>query len=84
MSFVLSFVMLFGPVFGSLCIGLMFGNCVVWLIRPARRKLAEESVSYPGTDFRESTVTLIRLAVWAVPLGFFVALAAASLLKSLR
>ncbi len=83
-SFVPSFLMLFGPFFGALCLGLIFANCVAWLILPARRKLDEESVSYPGTGFRESTVALIRLARWAVPIGLAIALTAASLLKSLR
>jgi hypothetical protein len=83
-SLVLSFLMLFGPLFGALGIGLIFANCVVWLITPARRKLTEESVGYPGSGFHEATVTLIRLAAWAVPLGLLVALIAASLLKSLR
>jgi len=83
-SFAPSFLMVFGPFFGALCIGLIFANCVAWLILPARRKLDEESQSYPGTGFRESTVALIRLAGWAVSLGLVVALIAASLLRSLR
>ena len=83
-SFVPSFLMVFGPLFGSLCLGLIFANCIAWLIIPTRRRLDEESANYPGTGFRESTVALIRLARWAVPIGLVVALIAASLLKSLR
>lgn len=83
-SFVLSFLMLFGPFFGALCMGLILANCVVWLIIPARRKLSEESVGYPGTGFRDSNVSLIRLTAYVLPVGLVVALVAASLLKSLR
>lgn len=83
-SFVPSFLMVFGPFFGSLCLGLIFANRIAYLIIPARRKLDEESADYPGTGFRDSTVALTRLARWAVPIGLVVALIAASILKSLR
>ena len=76
--------MLFGPFFGALCIGLIFANCIVWLVVPARQKLDEESDGYPGTGYRESTVALLRMAGKSIPIGMLVALAAASLLKSLR
>ncbi len=83
-SFAFSFVMLFGPFFGALCLGLIFANLVAWLIPPARRALNAEAVGFEGTGFRESNEILLRLAKWAVPMGLFVALVAAALLKSLR
>ena len=83
-SFVPSFLMLFGPAPASICIGLIFANCVAWLIPPARRTLDAEAEGYKGTGFRESTEALLRLAKWAVPGGLIIALVAASLLRSLR
>jgi hypothetical protein len=83
-SFAFSFLMLFGPFFGALCIGLIIANLVAWLIPPARRALNTEAEGFAGTGFRESTESLLRLAKWAVPMGLFVALVAAALLKSLR
>jgi hypothetical protein len=83
-SFVLSFLMLFGPFFGAICLGLIFANCVAWLIPLARRALNAEAEGYRGTGFRESTGALLRCAKWAVPGGLIISLVAASLLKSLR
>lgn len=83
-SFVPSFLMVFGPFPGSLCIGFVFANCVAWLIPPARRKLDAEAASFPELGFRESNATLVKWGMWLVPCGLVLALLAASLLKSLR
>lgn len=83
-SFVPSFLMLFAPAPGSICLGLILANCVAWLIPPARRKLDAEAEGYRGTGFRESTGALLTCAKWAVPGGLIIALVSASLLKSLR
>ena len=83
-SFVPSFLMLFAPVPASICVGLLFANCVAWLIPPARRTLDAEAQGYKGTSFRESTEALLKFAKWAVPGGLIIALVAASLLMSLR
>jgi hypothetical protein len=83
-SFVPSFLMLFALFPASICIGLIFANCVAWLIPPARQTLDVEAEGFEGTGFRESNEALFRLAKWAVPGGLIIALVAASLLKSLR
>src|SRR5258708_38681130 len=38
-SFVPSFLMLFAPVPGAVCLGMAAANCIAWLIPPARRTL---------------------------------------------
>ncbi|HET6928963.1 MAG TPA: hypothetical protein VFI45_01465 [Candidatus Acidoferrum sp.] len=83
-AFTFSFIMLFALFPAAICIGLIFANCAVWLIPPARRTLDEEAEGFEGTSFRESNQALLRLVKWAVPGGLIVALVAASLLKSLR
>ena len=83
-SFVPSFLMLFAPAGGALCVGLVITNCIVWLIPPARRALDAEAVGYPGTGFREATLALFGLAKWALPIGMAVAILAASMLRSMR
>jgi hypothetical protein len=83
-SLVLSLLMLFAPFPASICIGLIFANCVASLIPPARETLDSEAEGFEGTGLRESNEALLRLAKWAVPGGLIIALVAASLLKSLR
>jgi hypothetical protein len=83
-SFLPSFLMLFAPAPAPICIGLIFANCVAWLIPPARRTLDAEAEGYKGTGFRESTEALLRLIKWTVPGGLIIDLVAASLLRSLR
>jgi len=83
-SLVPSFLTLFAPFPASICIGLIFANCVARLIPPARRALDAEAEGYKGTGFRESTGALVRWAAWAVAAGLIIGLVAASLLKSLR
>ncbi|HXJ88642.1 MAG TPA: hypothetical protein VMS18_17610 [Candidatus Binatia bacterium] len=83
-TFVLSLLMLFGPAVGALCFGLAIGNCVVWFVPPARRTLDSEAVNYPGTGFRETTWTLLRLAGSTIPTGMAIAILAASMLRCLR
>jgi hypothetical protein len=83
-SFVPGFLMLFAPFPAAICIGLIFANCVAWLIPSARRTLDAEAEGHKGTGFRESTEALLRLAKWAIPGGLIIALVGASLLRSLR
>ena len=83
-SFVPSFLMLFAPLPGSICIGLIFANCVAWLFPPAQQTLNAEAEGFEGTGFRESNELLLRFAKWTVPGGLIIALVAASLLRSLR
>ncbi len=82
-SFVLSFLMLFAPAAGALCIGLVIANCAAWFIPPARRALDAEAVDYPGRGFRETTLALLGLAKWTLPMGMAIALLAASMLRSM-
>jgi hypothetical protein len=83
-GFALSFLMLFAPAPGALCLGLVIANCVSWLLPPARRVFDAEAAGYPGTSFGESNKALLDLALRLVPTGLVVALIAAALLKSLR
>ena len=83
-SLVPSFLMLFAPAAGALCLGLVIANCLVWLIPPARRTLDAEAVGYPGTGFREANAALLRLAGWTIPTGMAIAIIAASVLRSIR
>jgi len=83
-SFVLSFLMVFGLAPGSVAAGFMLGNLLAWLIPPARRVFDAESGGFPSTSFRASMGCLFKIAVWTLPGGVAVALAAAYFLKSLR
>ena len=83
-SFAPSFLMVFAVAPGALCLGLIFANCVSWLLPRARRVFDAESVGYPGTSFREATGALVKVALWAVPIGLVIALLSATLLRSLK
>ena len=48
-------------------ISLLITNCLVWLVRPARRALDEEAKPYTGTSFSASQRALLRLVGWWVP-----------------
>jgi hypothetical protein len=61
------------PFFAVIPVALIVGNCVAWLIPPARRVLDREAEPHPGTRFRESQRQLIQLAKYMVPIGLGVA-----------
>ena len=83
-SFVPSFLMMFALAPGTLCFGLIFANCLSWLLPPVRRVFDAESVGYSGTSFRDAAGALVKVAVWAIPAGLMIALLSATLLKSLK
>jgi hypothetical protein len=83
-NFMLSFLMMFSVTPAALALGFMLGNILIWLIPPARRVLDVEAIGYPGTSFVESMRGLSKICLWALPIGFAVALTAAYLLNSLR
>ena len=83
-SVVCGFLMLFAPLPGSVAVGFMFGNVLFWLLPPARRIFEREARGYPSTGFRNAMRGLFKFAVWAVPPGMTLALAAADFLNSLR
>jgi hypothetical protein len=76
--------MLFAPALGALCFGLVLGNCVAWLVPPARRALDAESSGYPRTGFTESTKSLLTLLLWTLSPGVIIAMLAASVLRSMH
>jgi hypothetical protein len=84
LNFILSFLMTFSIAPAALAFGFMLGNILIWLIPPARRVLDAEARGYPGTSFAESMRGLLKICLWALPIGFAVALTAAYLLTSLR
>ena len=57
------------PFFAALTIAMIVGNCLTWLVPPARRVMAREAEPHPGTSFRESQGQLIQLAKYLVPIG---------------
>jgi len=69
-----------GP--AAMALGFMLGNVLICLIPPARRVLDAEARGYPGTSFVESMRGLLKICLWALPIGFAVALTAAYLLTS--
>jgi hypothetical protein len=83
-SFVPSFLMVFSLAPGSIATGFMLGNLLARLIPPARRVFDAEARDFPGTSFRDSMGGLFKTAVWTLPSGLAIALAAAYCLKSLR
>jgi hypothetical protein len=84
LSFVPSFLMVFAPASGALCLGLLIANCLVWLFPSARKELDAEAIGYPGTGFKEASASLIRWVGWTLPTGMLIAIIAASVLRSLR
>jgi len=48
-------------------VSLLMTNCLVWLVRPARRALDAEAKPYPGTSFSASQRVLLRVVGWWVP-----------------
>jgi hypothetical protein len=83
-SFVLSFLMLFSLMPGSIVLGLILANLALWLIPPARRTFEKEATGYPSTTFRHSMQKLFAFAIVTVPIGLIVAVSAACCLKSLK
>ena len=83
-GFILSFLMMFSIAPAAMALGFMLGNILIWLIPPARRVLDAEAKGYLGTSFVESMRGICKFFVWALPIGFTVALTAAYLLNSLR
>jgi len=83
-SFVLSFLMVFSLMPGSIVLGLILANLALWLIPPARQTFEKEAAGHPGTGFRHSIQRLFAVAIVTVPLGLILAVLAACCLKSLR
>ena len=83
-SFAPSFLMVFAVAPGALCVGLIFANCMSWLLPPARRVFDAESVGCAGASFREATGALVKVALWVVPAGLIIALVSGTLLRSLK
>jgi|SRR5947207_706469 len=83
-SLVPSFLMVFSLAPGSVAVGFMLGNLLAWLIPPARHVFDAEARGFPSTSFRASMGGLFKMAVWTLPSGLAIALAAAYFLKSLR
>jgi hypothetical protein len=73
-GFVLSFLMMFSIAPAAMALGFMLGNILIWLIPLARRVLDAEARRYPGTSFAESMRGLFKICLWALPIGFAVAL----------
>lgn len=84
LSFVPSFLMLFAPSLGSLGLGFILANLMMWLIPPARRAFEEESIDYPGTSFAEAMRGLVKVTGWLMGVGLSVALIAALCLTTLK
>jgi hypothetical protein len=59
---------------GAFPLGLMFSNCIFWILPPLRRIQDRESVGYPGTDFKNAMKDLIWAACFFVPTGCVVSL----------
>jgi hypothetical protein len=83
-NFILTLLMTFSIAPAALAFGFMLGNILIWLIPPARRVLDAEAEGYPVTSFAESMRGLLKICLWALPIGLAVALTAAYLLNSLR
>jgi hypothetical protein len=82
--FMLSFLMVFAPAPGAMCLGYALANCAAWLVAPARHVFDAEAVGYTGASFREATGAVFKLAAWTLPAGLAIALLAAWALGSLR
>jgi hypothetical protein len=83
-GFIPSFLMLFGLAPAALCLGIVFANCVAWVMPPARHAFEREAAGFPEDSFVGANVGLLRAAKWVLPLGLLVSLLGASLLRSLR
>lgn len=83
-SFVPSLLMVFAMTPGSVGVGLILGNCLAWLVAPARRAFDAEARGYPGTEFRSAMRGLFELTAVTLPIGVVVAIVSAYFLTSLK
>jgi hypothetical protein len=58
---------------------MIIGNCLAWVVRPARRAFEREAASFPGVTFRSANAGLSRMALLMTPLGLAICLLAALL-----
>ena len=61
------FLMIIVPLFGSIPLGLITGNCLMWLIPPARRSSEGKAKGVKWASFRESQLALLHVAAVFVP-----------------
>lgn len=67
--------------FAAMPLGLMFGNCVAWLVGPARRAFDREAKGVKGASFREAMHGLWDVTKVFVPACLILSFIAAILLK---
>jgi hypothetical protein len=72
-------VVILSAFLASLIPSLIIGNCLAWLIAPARRALDREAKDFPGTDFRTSNRKLMQLAAVLTPVALVAGILAAVL-----
>ena len=58
-----------GAFFAAITPALLFGNGLVWLLKPARQVLDREANAFPGTDFLHAQRQLIRFGLIIVPIS---------------
>lgn len=57
------------PAFGAIPIAFLIGNCLVWLVPPARRGLDTEAQQFPSTSFVNAQKQLLKFAYIVVPIS---------------
>jgi hypothetical protein len=83
-NFILSFLMMFSITPAAVALGFMLGDILIWLIPPARRVSTPKPEDIRARASSNRCAVFRRSALWALPIGFAVALTAAYLLNSLR
>ncbi len=68
-----------GSLIASFAPALIIGNCLAWVVRPARRTFEREAVGFPGVTLRSANAGLLRMALFMTPLGLAIGLLAAVL-----
>jgi hypothetical protein len=68
-----------GSLIASFAPALIIGNCLAWVVRPARRTFEREAAGFPGVTLRSANAGLLRMALFMTPLGLAIGLLAALL-----
>jgi hypothetical protein len=84
-SFIPSFFMVFAPVPGAMSVAFLLCNIFMWCAVPPVRQAYQDALEEEaGTIFWRATWRLFKFALVTLSAGMLIALAAASMLKSLR
>jgi len=81
-AFISSFLLIMPVFISSIILGMIAANIFLWCIPPMRRIFDKEAQGTKGASFRESRMSLCKIAGYVVPICFLLGLIGAFTLKS--